>query len=156
MSERTESYPQRDPCGPWGLHSGPWYEWPSSADSELGPQLFSAPCEGFIWGPSEFDRNIFVPVGLAPPKPKWVAEEPPCRTALYRFFSDSAVLLYVGISCSPERRWVNHAETKPWWPEVSRIDFAWHASRAEALWREVEAIRTERPLHNVQHNKRAA
>lgn len=83
---------------------------------------------------------------------KWGVPETPVRTALYRLFDSSGTLLYVGVSVSPEQRWLHHAEHKSWWPKVTRIEFAWHPTRAEALRREADAIRTEKPRYNVQHN----
>lgn len=72
------------------------------------------------------------------------------RTALYRIFGEGDLLLYVGISGSPERRWVRHSETQPWWPEVRSMKFAWHESREDALIAEKQAIREEKPRYNVQ------
>ncbi|MFF9309952.1 GIY-YIG nuclease family protein [Streptomyces sp. NPDC014748] len=84
-------------------------------------------------------------------------ETPPeVRTALYRLFDKAGALLYIGISVSPEQRWVQHSDDKPWWSEVARIEFDWHATRAEALRREAEAIRAEKPRHNIHHNGRRA
>jgi hypothetical protein len=142
--------PESDwPEWPSANNDGPWYAWPG-----LEPQLFPVPCDGYIWKPLESDPSVFFPVGYAPPEPKWVAEEPPTRTALYRAFDSTGTLLYVGISGSPEKRWVHHSENKAWWPEVARVEVAWHDSRAEALWHESEAIRAEKPRHNIQHNGR--
>ncbi|MEU0659591.1 GIY-YIG nuclease family protein [Streptomyces lavendulocolor] len=78
------------------------------------------------------------------------------RTALYRLRNSAGRLLYVGISSSPQRRWVEHSIDKPWWPEVSDLSLEWHGSRGEALDAEMEAIRSERPLYNVQHNQAIA
>lgn len=85
---------------------------------------------------------------------RWGAPEAPVRTALYRLFDNSGALLYIGVSVSPEQRWMHHAEHKTWWPEVAQINFEWHPTRNEALRREADAIRHERPRYNVQHNVR--
>jgi predicted GIY-YIG superfamily endonuclease len=69
-------------------------------------------------------------------------------TALYRLYSDSDQLLYIGITRSPEWRWYKHASHSPWWPQVQRREIAWHDSRPEARAAEIEAIGAERPIHN--------
>lgn len=69
-------------------------------------------------------------------------------TAVYRLYDDRNVLLYVGISDNPERRWQDHG-TKPWWPTVTRRTVAWFDTRVEALAEETRAILRENPLHNV-------
>lgn len=85
---------------------------------------------------------------------EWGAPQTPVRTALYRLFDNRGALLYIGVSVSPEQRWMHHAEHKTWWPKVARIEFTWHPTRDEALRREMDAIRQERPRYNVQHNDR--
>jgi excinuclease UvrABC nuclease subunit len=83
---------------------------------------------------------------------EWGTPRTPVATALYRLFDRVGTLLYIGISGSPEQRWMHHSEHKAWWSEVARIEFEWRASRDEALQLEAESIRTEMPLHNVHHN----
>lgn len=73
-------------------------------------------------------------------------------TTLYRLFDESDVLLYVGIAVDPGRRFVRHREDKAWWGEVANIALAVYPSRSEALAAEREAIKTEKPRHNVRHN----
>lgn len=75
----------------------------------------------------------------------------PGHVALYRFFDADGALLYVGICDEPVKRWYSHAD-KWWWPQVERFHVLWLPSRNEALARETEAIRTEKPLHNVVFN----
>lgn len=71
-------------------------------------------------------------------------------TALYRAFDEAGVLLYVGITNAPERRWREHVGAKPWWKtEVRNIDVEWFDSRTEAARAESRAVSTERPLHNL-------
>lgn len=77
--------------------------------------------------------------------------ESPERTALYRFFDAAGRLLYVGVSGNTETRWRQHAESKPWWPDVADKTTEWLDSRPEALDAERVAIRTEKPLHNHQN-----
>jgi len=76
------------------------------------------------------------------------------RTALYRFYDSSERLLYVGVTRDPEARFGAHSREKAWWPEVTRKDITWLASRDEAAIAEIEAIRTERPRYN-KHDRRA-
>ncbi|MCK1813286.1 GntR family transcriptional regulator [Streptomyces sp. XM4011] len=73
------------------------------------------------------------------------------RTALYRLYDDAEQLLYVGITSRPKERMRQHAGDKHWYREVSFREIEWFDSREEAGQAEVEAIRTERPLHNHQH-----
>lgn len=70
-------------------------------------------------------------------------------TTLYRFFDADGQLLYVGISARGAARWSEHAGDKPWWPKVAQTTTEHFASRPEAAAAETEAIRTERPRHNV-------
>ena len=75
----------------------------------------------------------------------------PERTALYRFFDADGRLLYVGVSGNTESRWRQHAESKPWWPDVAEKTTEWLDSRPDALDAERAAIRTEKPLYNHQN-----
>lgn len=54
------------------------------------------------------------------------------RTALYRLYDANGVLLYIGISGDPKRRFRQHARTKHWWPEVVRKEEVWFDTRREA------------------------
>jgi predicted GIY-YIG superfamily endonuclease len=74
---------------------------------------------------------------------------------LYRFFDHEGVLLYVGITVNLPTRLASHADEKPWWTNVARMTVEYHPSRDLVLDAERLAIATERPLHNVQHNRRA-
>ncbi|MFI5769617.1 GIY-YIG nuclease family protein [Streptomyces sp. NPDC051658] len=84
----------------------------------------------------------------------WGTPLTPAPTALYRLRDQHKQLLYVGITDDLEHRWTSHAATKPWWPEVATRSIEWRPTRAHALAAEAEAIRTEKPLHNIQHNGR--
>lgn len=70
-------------------------------------------------------------------------------TTLYRFFDAEGALLYVGITGRGPRRWVEHAAEKPWWSEVARTSTTHYATRSAALQAETDAIRSERPRHNL-------
>lgn len=68
--------------------------------------------------------------------------------ALYRFYSDSGQLLYVGITNNPGARFSQHQADKPWWHDVAGISVEKHETRQDALAAEARAIEVERPLHN--------
>ena len=74
---------------------------------------------------------------------------------LYRFFNDLGQLLYVGISARGPKRWSEHGRDRPWWHEVSTSTIQHFADNDEARKAESEAIRTERPLYNVQGSAKA-
>jgi predicted GIY-YIG superfamily endonuclease len=71
------------------------------------------------------------------------------RTALYRFFDADGALLYVGITYDTEQRFASHRNSSPWWKDVADESVEWFDTRPLALAAELEAIRTERPRHNV-------
>jgi predicted GIY-YIG superfamily endonuclease len=70
-------------------------------------------------------------------------------TALYRLYDAEGKLLYIGITGDIKARFAQHAETKAWWPDVTRKTVEWHAARSEASQAELEAIKAERPVHNI-------
>jgi len=74
-------------------------------------------------------------------------------TDLYRMFDRAGRLLYVGISFNAGERATQHAESKPWWPQVDHIRIE-HLTcdREDALRKERWTIYEEKPLHNIQHN----
>lgn len=72
--------------------------------------------------------------------------------ALYRFYDSDGVLLYVGISKSWTDRLVQHRRDKVWFGHVARVDVAYYKDRDAVLDAEQEAIRRERPVHNIVHN----
>lgn len=76
--------------------------------------------------------------------------------ALYRFHDATGTLLYVGITADPGARWRKHAHDKPWWTHIATITVETHPSRAEVLEAERTAILTEKPLHNIVHNRSTA
>ncbi|MFD0405565.1 GntR family transcriptional regulator [Kitasatospora sp. NPDC127116] len=77
--------------------------------------------------------------------------DPPGRTALYRLRDSRGHLLYVGITSSPENRWLSHEQTKSWWPNVVSRDLTWFDDRESAAAAEVAAIKTELPRFNHSH-----
>lgn len=76
------------------------------------------------------------------------------ETAVYRIFDADDVLLYVGMSVSPETRFTDHRTCKPWMQQAFRYEIVWFATRSEAEAEERRAIRCERPLHNAVHAAR--
>ena len=73
------------------------------------------------------------------------------RTVVYRLYDKANELLYVGISSRFGVRWLEHAGSKPWWPEVDHVTLQLYDTREEALSIETDAIERERPLYNVVH-----
>ncbi|MFF2650558.1 GIY-YIG nuclease family protein [Streptomyces sp. NPDC058045] len=71
------------------------------------------------------------------------------RTALYRIYDASGVLLYVGITQNVEERWTAHERDKSWWPQVAAKTVEWFDTRPLALAAERYAVREESPVHNV-------
>lgn len=71
------------------------------------------------------------------------------RTALYRFYDASEKLLYVGITNDPWRRWRQHVQEKPWYPQVKHQAVTWYDGRIAAEKAERVAIRCEHPQFNI-------
>lgn len=74
---------------------------------------------------------------------------------LYRFFDSDDVLLYVGMTRNPARRFGQHGSEKPWWQKVVRIHMEHHKSLHALREAERRAIETERPAHNIHMNNGA-
>jgi predicted GIY-YIG superfamily endonuclease len=72
---------------------------------------------------------------------------------LYRFYSATGQLLYVGITMNPPRRLKEHRKSKDWWAEVAEITIENHDSRAAVADAERTAIQTEHPRYNIVHAK---
>jgi predicted GIY-YIG superfamily endonuclease len=71
------------------------------------------------------------------------------RTALYRFYDADEKLLYVGITNDPWRRWRQHVQEKPWYPQVKHQAVTWYDTRIAAEIAEHVAIRREHPRFNI-------
>jgi hypothetical protein len=69
--------------------------------------------------------------------------------ALYRHFDSDGVLLYVGIAVDPTNRLKQHLNVSHWRDSIVRVEIERHPTREAALAAELEAIRTEKPLHNI-------
>lgn len=70
---------------------------------------------------------------------------------LYRHWNVDDQLLYVGISGTSLKRFVQHNSTSEWASQVVKITIERFPTRLEAQIAEVEAILAEKPLHNVLH-----
>lgn len=69
-------------------------------------------------------------------------------TALYRAYSATDELLYVGISISVMSRLSVHKSSSDWFAGTSRVEVEWHPSRKKAMAAEMQAIKTEYPRYN--------
>src|SRR5687767_14669939 len=74
--------------------------------------------------------------------------------SLYRFYDAAGRLLYIGITVDVTIRWSSHTRGKPWWKDVVRATVEHHPNRAAVLAAEEAAIKAEKPLYNVTHNRR--
>ncbi len=70
-------------------------------------------------------------------------------TAVYRLYSQSGVLLYVGISDNPEKRFTEHERSQYWWREVATREVEWHVDRFSAAAEEDRVIAVEQPEYNM-------
>ncbi len=73
-------------------------------------------------------------------------------TALYRLFDAADVLLYVGVSINLGARWRTHSGEKVDWGLVARATVE-HLPGRQAFAAERAAIKAERPLWNIVHNR---
>jgi predicted GIY-YIG superfamily endonuclease len=76
-------------------------------------------------------------------------------THLYRLFDKEDRLLYVGISKKVFNRINEHMNEKSWASEIAREEVTRFANRGEAMDAEIEAIKKEQPLYNIQHQDRS-
>lgn len=76
-------------------------------------------------------------------------------TELYRHFSGSGELLYIGVANSTTARLRGHQRSSCWAHEIARIEIERFASREAALEAETLAIFDEQPKHNVKHTHAA-
>jgi hypothetical protein len=70
------------------------------------------------------------------------------ESSLYRHFDEDGVLLYVGIAVDPVRRLSGHRHSH-WYDKIDTIRIEHCPTHEAALAAELEAIRTEKPVHNV-------
>lgn len=76
------------------------------------------------------------------------------KTALYRHYDEANKLLYVGVSISALTRYLSHKNGSDWSDEAVRMEVEWFNSREEALDAEIEAIKNELPIYNIQHKRK--
>ena len=70
----------------------------------------------------------------------------------YRFWCDGT-LLYIGQTTDFERRIVEHAAEKKWWPYVTHYRVEEFPSPGAAISAEAAAIRDELPVFNIAGNR---
>jgi predicted GIY-YIG superfamily endonuclease len=73
-------------------------------------------------------------------------------TALYHWWDDVDVLLYIGIADRIGKRTQDHAKGSSWMEFAARSTVERFPSRSGALAAEEAAIKAERPVFNKQHN----
>lgn len=73
--------------------------------------------------------------------------------SLYRHFDHEGVLLYIGIANEPDRRAEQHRYHSEWFRFVDSTTVEWHPSREVAHEAERDAIKAERPVFNLTHNR---
>jgi predicted DNA-binding transcriptional regulator AlpA len=78
---------------------------------------------------------------------------PGAETELYRHFDTAGRLLYVGIAFDSVVRLKGHQRAASWFKQVTTITIQRFPTRAEAEAAEREAIKAEKPLHNIAHAK---
>ena len=75
------------------------------------------------------------------------------KTAVYRRYDASGVLLYIGITSDFKGRDAVHRALSPWWRHMARTEVEWFPDRESALESEANAIRAEDPIFNLQHGR---
>ena len=76
-----------------------------------------------------------------------------CRvteTKLYRHFSQTGELLYVGVSLSVMARLSKHMGASGWADQIAKVEIATYPTREAALDAERDAIRVHKPRYNVK------
>lgn len=73
------------------------------------------------------------------------------QIAVYRMFSASGELLYIGQSVNPAQRLCLHRTEHNWLPDVASMTLEWFETREAARAAEASAIRAEGPVYNVDH-----
>lgn len=86
---------------------------------------------------------------VAPPRPPHATDRYDGPTVVYRMYDADDRLLYVGVTCNTANRWQAHRRNSAWWKAVARKELTTYPDRSAALTAEREAIRAEKPVHNV-------
>lgn len=74
------------------------------------------------------------------------------RTALYRFYDEDSVLLYVGVSLNIPARMAQHAKAE-WFLSITNVDVTWFETGPTALAAERRAICEEKPYFNKRSKR---
>jgi predicted GIY-YIG superfamily endonuclease len=83
----------------------------------------------------------------------WVGEEnPDSNFIVYRMYSQSEDLLYVGFYCNLLRRMRSHRSKMYWWDFVDYLVLESCVNETEARLKEIQIILAERPEHNSTWN----
>lgn len=80
------------------------------------------------------------------------ADDQTQETALYRWWDEADLLLYVGISDELRGRTSSHIKGSSWMEFAARSAIARYPTRPEAKEAETAAIKSEHPIFNKQHN----
>jgi excinuclease UvrABC nuclease subunit len=72
---------------------------------------------------------------------------------VYRFYSEEDRLLYVGSTKHPRGRLRDHLLDKEWAQDICHVTFEHYTEPLEMAQAEIEAIKKEKPLHNIQHSR---
>lgn len=73
------------------------------------------------------------------------------RTAVYRCYSTTGQLLYVGCTGDRVGRVQYHQRNAPWWSEVARTEYQEFEVAGDAWGSEPRIIAAEAPLYNVMY-----
>lgn len=76
------------------------------------------------------------------------------KTCLYRHFDKDGRLLYVGIARDHQSRLKSHSRYSEWRYSIATVTLEYFSTREDAAKAEIRAIQTERPLHNIVHQRR--
>lgn len=71
---------------------------------------------------------------------------------VYQLYSKDGGLLYVGITRRGPARLVDHYKSKPWFNDVTSVEFERYETEYDSRQRERFLIERRSPLYNVQHN----
>jgi hypothetical protein len=73
--------------------------------------------------------------------------------SIYRLYDQEGTLLYIGETGRGwPQRMREHMRDKPWFNKISRVELEMHPTKEAAARAEAEAIRAERPRHNIVYN----
>ncbi|WP_299487281.1 hypothetical protein [uncultured Gordonia sp.] len=73
---------------------------------------------------------------------------------LYRFFDGEGRLLYIGKSINVWNRFANHRRDGKFYPDAAQVTLTrGFSNEAELLEAEAAAIKSEKPIHNIAHNR---